>query len=51
MDRDMLCRGDIAELWSQRDESYSVMCVQHHHIPREEVKFLGEVQSRYHRKH
>lgn len=50
MDCDMLCRGDIAELWEQRHEDYAVMCVQHDHIPKENVKFLGEVQSRYEKK-
>jgi hypothetical protein len=50
MDCDMLCRSDIAELWSLRDEQYAVMCVQHEHVPNEEVKFLGEVQSRYEKK-
>ena len=46
MDFDMLCRSDIAELWALRDEHYAVMCVQHH-VPNEEVKFLGETQTRY----
>lgn len=50
MDCDMLCRGDIAELWAQRHEDFAVMCVQHDHIPKEDVKFLGEVQSRYEKK-
>jgi len=50
MDCDMLCRSDIAELWALRDENYAVMCVQHEHVPSEDVKFLGEVQSRYEKK-
>ena len=50
MDCDMLCRGDIAELWNQRNPDYSVMCVQHDHIPNQDVKFLGEVQSKYEKK-
>ena len=50
MDCDMLCRGDIAELWDARDESYAVQCVQHEHIPNETRKFLGEVQSAYPKK-
>ncbi|QVL53530.1 MAG: hypothetical protein KFB97_03875 [Cyanobium sp. M30B3] len=50
MDCDMLCRSDIAELWSLRDERYAVMCVQHQHVPNEAVKFLGEVQSSYEKK-
>lgn len=50
MDCDMLCRSDIAELWALRDDRYAVMCVQHHHIPDQQVKFLGETQSRYEKK-
>jgi hypothetical protein len=50
MDCDMLCRGDLAELWSLRDDRYAVMCVQHEHVPGETVKFLGEVQSAYPKK-
>jgi hypothetical protein len=50
MDCDMLCRGDIAELWDLRDDAFAVMCVQHHHIPAEDVKFLGAVQTRYEKK-
>lgn len=50
MDCDMLCRGDIHDLWSQRDDSYSLMCVQHEHHPTEIRKFLNEVQSAYPRK-
>ena len=50
MDCDMLCRGDIAELWQQRDDRYALMCVKHHHRPRETTKFLGAPQSRYERK-
>jgi len=50
MDCDMLCRGDIAELWAARDERYAVMCVQHEHVPGETKKFLGEVQSAYPKK-
>ncbi|MFN7819548.1 MAG: hypothetical protein ACK5Q7_08135, partial [Cyanobacteriota bacterium] len=45
-----LCRGDIAELWDQRDDRYAVLCVQHEHVPNESVKFLGEVQSPYPKK-
>ena len=50
MDCDMLCRGDVAELWNLRDDRYAVMCVQHDHRPGETVKFLGEVQSAYPKK-
>ncbi len=50
MDCDMLCRGDIAALWQQREDQYAAMCVQHEHVPGETVKFLGEVQSAYPKK-
>jgi hypothetical protein len=50
MDCDMLCRGDIAELWQARDTAYAVQCVQHEHTPSETRKFLGEVQSAYPKK-
>jgi lipopolysaccharide biosynthesis glycosyltransferase len=50
MDCDMLCRGDIAELWNLRNDDFAVMCVQHEHVPVETVKFLGEVQSAYPKK-
>ncbi len=47
MDCDMLCRGDISQLWSLKDESKSIMCAKHIHEPIEKVKFLGETQSKY----
>jgi hypothetical protein len=50
MDCDMLCRGDIAELWELRNDRYAVMCVQHEHVPSERVKFLGEKQTAYPKK-
>ena len=50
MDCDMLCRGDIGELWALRDDRYALLCVQHEHVPNETAKFLGEVQSAYPKK-
>jgi lipopolysaccharide biosynthesis glycosyltransferase len=50
MDCDMLCRGDISELWALREDRYAVLCVQHDHRPNESAKFLGEVQSAYPKK-
>jgi hypothetical protein len=50
MDCDMLCRGDIAELWDLRDECYALMCVKHQHRHVETTRFLGAVQTRYERK-
>jgi hypothetical protein len=50
MDCDMLCRGDIAELWDRRDDTFALMVVKHEHVPSESVKFLGAVQTTYARK-
>ncbi len=50
MDCDMLMLGDIAELWALRDDRYALMCVQHHHVPVEERKFLGQPQTKYEKK-
>jgi len=50
MDCDMLVLDDIAKLWSLRDDKYAVMCVKHDHQPREDVKFLGAVQTKYEKK-
>ena len=50
MDCDMLCRTDISQLWEQRDDKYSLMCVKHEHNPTETKKFQGEVQSSYPKK-
>lgn len=50
IDCDMLCRGDIAELWTQRDDKLALLCVQHDHQPTQNQKFLGEVQSPYPKK-
>lgn len=50
MDNDMLARDDIAKLWCLREERYAVQVVKHHHVPREDVKFLGKTQTRYEKK-
>jgi hypothetical protein len=50
MDCDMLMRDDIAKLWRLRDERYAVQVVKHVHVPKEEVKFLGAVQTKYEKK-
>ena len=36
--------------WALRDDRYAVMCVKHDHNPTEDVKFLGEKQTRYQKK-
>jgi len=50
MDCDMLVLDDIAKLWAMRDDRYAVMCVKHDHVPKEDVKFLGAVQTKYEKK-
>ena len=50
MDCDMLMTGDIAELWSMRDADYAVMCVKHDYVARDDVKFLGAIQTKYEKK-
>ena len=50
MDCDMLCKNDITDLWDQREDKYSIMCVKHNHKPIETTKFQGEVQSAYPKK-
>jgi hypothetical protein len=49
-DCDMLMRVDIARLWELRDDDYAVMCVKHDYTPKEDVKFLGNVQTKYEKK-
>lgn len=50
MDCDMLCRGDIADLWSYRSPSKSLLVVKHDHNPQNTTKFNHNVQTRYARK-
>jgi hypothetical protein len=50
MDDDMLVLDDIAKLWALRDPAYAVQVVKHRHVPKEEVKFLNKVQTRYEKK-
>jgi lipopolysaccharide biosynthesis glycosyltransferase len=50
MDCDMLMREDVAALWKLRDERYAVQVVKHHHVPREDIKFLGSAQTKYEKK-
>ncbi len=54
MDCDMLCLGDVSEFanfmtlhtrWTQ-----SVHVVKHKHVPKEETKFLGAIQTKYEKK-
>ena len=50
VDCDMLARADIAELFALADDRYAVMVCQHDYVPRDEVKFLNHVQTRYAKK-
>ena len=50
MDCDMLMMADIAELWRLRDDKYAVQVCKHDYIPKEETKFLGQVQTKYTKK-
>ena len=49
LDCDQLFKDDIAKLWAQRDH-HSIKVVKHRHIPVEEKKYLGNVQTKYSRK-
>lgn len=50
MDCDMLMTEDIVNLWNMRDDRYAVMCVKHDHQPKEDIKFLNAVQTKYQKK-
>ncbi|MEB3165421.1 MAG: glycosyltransferase [Cyanobacteriota bacterium] len=50
IDADMLCLGDLSELWSLRDDRYAVQVVQHQHNCKAGHKFQGEPQTPYARK-
>jgi lipopolysaccharide biosynthesis glycosyltransferase len=50
MDCDMLAQDDIAKLWALRDDRYAVQVVKHSHVPKEEIKFLDAVQTKYEKK-
>ena len=49
-DCDMILQDDPAKLWAWRDDRYSVRVVKHNYIPREGIKWLGKVQTRYEKK-
>jgi lipopolysaccharide biosynthesis glycosyltransferase len=50
LDCDMLARSDIGELFALRNELYSVMVCKHDYVPKDSVKFLGNVQTKYEKK-
>ncbi len=50
MDCDMLVLDDMANLWELRDDQFAVQCVKHDHRPKEQKKFLDQVQTTYEKK-
>lgn len=49
-DGDMICRADLEELWSLRDERYAVMVVKHDYQTKATRKYLGNKNENYPRK-
>lgn len=49
-DGDMICLGDIAELWGLRDESKAVLVVKHDYKTKAHDKYLGNKNQDYPRK-
>ena len=50
LDCDMLCRGDIVDLFAQYDDRMAVQVVKHDYTPKTETKFLDQEQTRYEKK-
>jgi lipopolysaccharide biosynthesis glycosyltransferase len=50
IDGDMIVRGDIAELWAQRDATKDVQVVKHDYQTRMPIKYLGSKNENYPRK-
>ena len=50
MDSDMLCLGDINELFDLSMDEYAIRVVKHNHIPTTEIKMHGKKQTQYPRK-
>lgn len=50
IDCDMLVLGDIWDLFKKADPDYAVQVVKHIHVPDENEKMDGQIQTRYHRK-
>jgi len=49
-DGDMICRSDIAKLWSLRDDSKAVLCAKHDYKTKMTDKYLGNKNQDYPRK-
>jgi len=41
---------DVAELWRMRDDSKAIQVCKHDYTPKEDTKFLGQVQTKYEKK-
>jgi len=50
MDCDMIVTSDISELFSLKDENKAVMVCKHDYQPKENLKFLGQTQTKYEKK-
>ena len=50
MDSDIVCTGDVVELFAEFSTWHAVQVVKHDYRPTSETKFLGNVQTRYERK-
>tara|TARA_B100000959_G_scaffold271626_1_gene319970 strand:- start:105 stop:782 length:678 start_codon:yes stop_codon:yes gene_type:complete len=50
MDCDQLMVGDVAELWRLRDDKYAVQLCKHDYTPKEDKKFLDQIQTKYEKK-
>ena len=50
MDCDMLMFEDVAKLWRMRDDSKAIQVCKHDYTPKEDTKFLGQVQTKYEKK-
>ena len=50
VDCDIVCVGDIAELFALADPQYAVQVVKREHVPVEAVKMDGQIQTTYPRK-
>ena len=50
MARDMIVPADIAALFKLKDARKAVLVCKHDYIPKEEIKFLGKMQTKYEKK-
>lgn len=50
MDCDTIVRTDITKLFQLKDPNKAVMLCKHDYVPKEDIKFLGQVQTKYEKK-